>query len=86
MKNSFLHLINDWRDYLSRGLQHFINMLLAPHPMVGSGKTKVKLIFNSPLMLDRMFTVEVKPKEKRGFDRNSSQHIKPLMDVVSRIN
>ena len=31
------------RNYLGRKLQHFINMLLIPHPKVGIGKTEVIL-------------------------------------------
>jgi hypothetical protein len=47
------------RDYLSRKLQHFLNQLLIPHPKVGLGKTEILLLFNSPFMKDRTFTVNV---------------------------
>ena len=32
LRNRLLRLIDDQRDYLSRKLQHFLNMLLIPHP------------------------------------------------------
>ena len=47
------------RNYLSRKLQHFLNLLLIPHPKVGLGKTEVLLLFNSPFMKDRTFTIDV---------------------------
>lgn len=47
------------RDYLSRKLQHFLNLVLIPHPKIGLGKTEVLLLFNSPFMKDRTFTVNV---------------------------
>jgi hypothetical protein len=56
------------RNYLSRKQQYFINMVLIPNAKVGLGKTKVRLIFNSPFMKDRTFTVNSKPKERRSFN------------------
>ena len=55
------------RNYLSRKQQYFINILLIPNAKVGLGKTKVRLIFNSPFMKDRTFTVNSNPKERRSF-------------------
>jgi hypothetical protein len=55
------------RNYLSRKQQYFINMLLIPNGKVRLGKTKVRLIFNSPFMKDRTFTVNSNHKERRSF-------------------
>ena len=59
LRGRFKRLIDDMRDYLSRKLQHFLNQLLIPHPKIGLGKTEVLLLFNSPFMKDRTFTVNV---------------------------
>jgi hypothetical protein len=39
LKRRLLTLIEYQRDYLSRGLQHFLNMVLIPYPSIGMGKT-----------------------------------------------
>ena len=52
-------LIDEMRDCLSRKLQHFLNTVLIPHPKIGLGKIEVLLLFNSPLMKDRTFTVHM---------------------------
>ena len=57
LREQLLRLIDDQRDYLSRKLQHFLNMVLIPNEKIGLGKTKVILFFNSPYMRDRTFTV-----------------------------
>jgi hypothetical protein len=66
------------RNYLSRKLQHFINMLLIPHPKVGLGKTGVMLLFNSPFMKDRTFTVSVTRNERGAFTQTSSEALRSL--------
>jgi hypothetical protein len=55
------------RNYLSRKQQYFINMLLIPNANIGLGKTKVRLIFKSPFMRNRTFTVNSNHKERRSF-------------------
>ena len=66
------------RNYLGRKLQHFINMLLIPHPKVGIGKTEVMLIFNSPFMKDRTFTVSVTRNERATFTQTSAEALRSL--------
>jgi hypothetical protein len=71
LKERLLTLIEYQRDHLSRGLQHFLNMVLLPYPTIDMVKTKVKLVFNSPFMKDRTFTVSDTSKEKRDFTKSS---------------
>ena len=52
LRERLTRLIDDHRDYLSSKLQHFLNMLLIPHPLIGLGKTKVRLFFDSPFIRD----------------------------------
>ena len=73
LKLRLLNLVVDMRNHLSRKLQHFINMLLIPHPKVGLGKTEVRLLFNNPFMKDRSFTVSVSPNERSTFKRTSNE-------------
>ena len=35
LRGRLSRLIDEQRDYLSRRLQHFLNMLLIPHPSIG---------------------------------------------------
>ena len=39
LRDGLLSLVNDWRGFLSRRLQYFLNMVLSP--VVGYGKEKV---------------------------------------------
>ena len=72
LRGRFKRLIDEMRDYLSRKLQHFLNLVLIPHPKIGLGKTEVLLLFNSPFMKDRNFTVSVTYKERRNFTQTST--------------
>ena len=46
LKGRLLTLIEYQRDHLSRGLQHFLNMILLPYPTINMVKKKVTLLFN----------------------------------------
>lgn len=72
LRGRFKKLIDEMRNYLSRKLQHFLNLVLIPHPKIGLGKTEVLLLFNSPFMKDRNFTVNVTYKERRNFTQTST--------------
>jgi hypothetical protein len=60
-------------------------MILIPNDMIGLGKTKVLLIFNSPMIRDREFTVQSLPKDRRNFTYPSTVHLKSLISKVNRI-
>ena len=73
------------RNYLKRKLQHFINMLLIPHPKVGLGKTQVMLLFGSPFIKDRTFTVSVDRNDRNTFGRTSNEALRSLVVGVANM-
>lgn len=85
LREQLLRLIDDQRDYLSRKLQHFLNMVLIPNEKIGLGKTKVILVFNSPFMKDRTFTVSATPKERRNFTKSSTESVRTLSTAATHI-
>jgi hypothetical protein len=86
LKERLLTLIKYQRDHLSRGLQHFLNMVLLPYPTIDMVKTKVTLVFNSPLMKDRTFTVSDTSKEKRDFTKSSIKSLRSLTNATTCIS
>jgi hypothetical protein len=76
IKDSLTKVVEDWRDYLSRKLQYFVNMLV--FPMVGCRKEKVRIHFDGCWLEPREFTVNVKPKEKRGVSKESHYFLRSL--------
>ena len=76
IKDALTKVVEDWRDYLSRKLQYFVNMLL--FPMVGCRKEKVRIHFDGCWLEPREFTVNVKPKEKRGISKESHYFLRSL--------
>ena len=48
---------------MNRSLQHFLNMVLAPHDELGCGKTKVRIEFDTLALQPLDFTIRVLPKE-----------------------
>jgi len=69
IKDALSKLLMDWRDYLSRKLQYFVNMLV--FPLVGCHKEKVRIHFDSCWLEPREFMVDVKPKDKRSTNAES---------------
>ena len=53
-------------------------MVLIPYPSIGMGKNKVRLVFNSPFMKDRTFTINATNKERRDFTKSSTVSLKSL--------
>ena len=49
-------------------------------------KTKVKLVFNSPFMKDRTFTVSDSSKERRDFTKSSTVSLQSLITTTSSIS
>ena len=49
---------------MNRSLQHFLNMVLAPHDELGYGRTKVRIEFDTLALQPRDFTIRVLPKNK----------------------
>jgi hypothetical protein len=60
-------------------------MVLIPYPSIGMGKTKVRLVFNSPFMRDRSFTVSATPKERRDFTKRSRVSLQSLTATTTCI-
>ena len=86
LKERLLTLIEYQRDHLSRGLQHFLNMVLLPYPTIDMVKTKVTLVFNSPFMKDRTLTVSDSTKEKRDFTKSSIVSLRSLTNATTCIS
>ena len=86
LKERLITLIEYQRDHLSRGLQHFLNMVLLPYPTIDMVKTKVTLLFNSPSIKDRTFTVSDTSKEKRDFTKNSILSLRSLTNATTCIS
>ena len=60
-------------------------MVLIPYPSIGMGKTKVSLVFNSPFMKDRTFTISAANKERRDFTKSSTVSLKSLNESTKTI-
>ena len=86
LKERLLTLIKYQRDHLSRGLQHFLNMVLLPYPTIDMVKTKVTLVFNSPFMKDRTFTVSDISKDRRDFTKSSTVSLRSLTAATNSIS
>ena len=50
------------------------------------GKTKVRLLFNSPFMKDRSFTISAATKEKRDFTKSTTVYLKSLTAATTCIS
>ena len=83
LRDGLLVLVDDWRDFLKRRLQYFLNMVL--FPVVGHGKERVRIYFEGCWLEAREFTVNVKPNEQRGFKHESSFFLRSLNEVVQDI-
>jgi hypothetical protein len=74
LKDGFIEIFDDWRAFLNRKLQYFINMLLFAE--IGTCKQKVRVNFKGCYMEPREFTVNVKPKEYRESKNDSNYHLR----------
>jgi len=83
-RDGLLKFVDGRRSYLKSRLQYFVNMILFPH--VGYGKEKVRIIFEGCWLDPREFTVNVTPKEKRGYLHNSSYFLRSIQEVVQDIS
>ena len=61
-------------------------MVLLPYPTIDMVKTKVTLVFNSPFMKDRTFTVSATSKERRDFTKSSIVSLRFLTDATTSIS
>ena len=61
-------------------------MVLIPYPSIGMGKTKIRLLFNSPFMKDRTFTISAAPKERRDITKSSTVSLKSLKAAANCIS
>jgi hypothetical protein len=83
LSDALLCFIDSRRAYLNRRLQYFVNMLLLPH--VDYRREKVRIIFEGFWLDPREFTVNVRPKEKRGYKKDSNFFLRPLKEVTEDI-
>ena len=83
LRDGLLALVDDWRAFLKRRLQYFLNMVL--FPVVGYSKEKLRIHFEGCWLEPREFTINVKPNEKRGFKYESSFFLRSLNQVVQDI-
>ena len=77
-------LVDHWQAYFKRRLQYFVEMVL--FPMVGYGKHKVMIEFDGCWLDARQFTVNVKPRDRRGFSHNSAFFLRSLHEVIQVIS
>jgi len=61
-------------------------MVLLPYPTIDMVKTKVTLVFNSPFMKDRTFTVSDTSKERRDFTKSSTVSLRSLTSATTSIS
>lgn len=61
-------------------------MVLLPYPTIDMVKTKVTLVFNSPFMKDRTFTVSDTSKERRDFTKSSTVSLRSLTTAATSIS
>jgi hypothetical protein len=61
-------------------------MVLLPYPTIDMVKTKVTLVFNSPFMKDRTFTVSATSKERRDFTKSSTVPLRSLTAATTSIS
>jgi hypothetical protein len=61
-------------------------MVLLPYPTIDMVKTKVTLVFNSPIIKDRTLIVSDIPKEKRDFTKSSIISLRVLTNATTSIS
>jgi hypothetical protein len=61
-------------------------MVLLPYPTIDMVNTKVTLVFNSPFMKDRTFTVSDTSKERRDFTKSSTVSLQSLTTAATSIS
>jgi len=61
-------------------------MVLLPYPTINMVKTKVTLVFNSPFMKDRTFTVSDISKDRRDFTKSSTVSLRSLTAATTSIS
>ena len=61
-------------------------MVLLPYPTINMVKTKVTLVFNSPFMKDRTFTVSDISKDRRDFTKSSTVSLRSLTAAITSIS
>lgn len=74
LRSPLLKTCDEWRASLNRGLQHYLNMVIAPLDSIGEGRTNIIISFG-PGIPDRHFTICVMPNEKRSFRQPSRYHL-----------
>ena len=84
LKDELRGLVDHWQAYIKRRLQYFVEMVL--FPLLGYGKHKVKINFDGCWLDSREFTINVKPRDRRGFCHNSAYFLRSLQEVTQEIS
>jgi len=84
LKDELLGLVDHWQAYIKRRLQYFVEMVL--FPFFGYGKHKVRIQFDDCWLDTREFTINVKPRDRRGFCHNSAFFLRSLQEVTQEIS
>ena len=84
LKDELLGLVDHWQAYIKRRLQYFVEMVL--FPLFCYGKHKVRIQFDGCWLDAREFTINVKPRDRRGFCHNSAFFLRSLQEVTQEIS
>ena len=84
LKDELLGLVDHWQAYIKRRLQYFVEMVL--FPLFGYGKHKVRIQFDGSWLNACEFTINVKPRDRRGFCHNSAFFLRSLQEVTQEIS
>ena len=84
LRDGLLKFVDERRAFLKRRLQYFVNMIL--YPQVGYGRERVRIIFEGCWLDSREFTVNVTPKERRGYKHPSNYFLRSIQEVTEDIS
>ena len=84
LRDGLLKFVDERRAFLKRRLQYFVNMIL--YPQVGYGRERVRIIFEGWWLDPREFTVNVTPKERRGYKHPSNYFLRSIQEVTEDIS
>jgi hypothetical protein len=84
LRYGLLTFIDGRRAYINRRLQYYINMVLLAH--VDYRRERVRIIFDDCWLEPRVFTVNVKAKERRDYKKDSNFFLRSLQEVSQDIS
>ena len=84
LRDGLLKFVDERRAFLKRRLQYFVNIIL--YPQVGYGRERVRIIFEGWWLDPREVTVNVTPKERRGYKHPSNYFLRSIQEVTEDIS